>query len=239
GEYAFQLKAYIPDEYLTGMLLEDWVITPEKTIWHVRPGIYWAADNVDWMDNRELIAQDVVEDLLIFRDCAAGGWAFRGMTEADGIYATDRYTLVIETPGGFDLTMMYIIGYEDRSLFTPPEMEVAPGGAASWANQVGTGPFMLKEYVVGSHMTYIPNPNYWDTTTIDGVEYQIPFVDEMIYPIVPDPSSLMSALRTGVADFCGPGTLGSEYWPALEQTAPGLLSATYPVPEGGLLGLKV
>jgi hypothetical protein len=44
--------------------------------------------------------------------------------------------------------MMYVIGYEDRALISPPEMIEA--GADKWENQVGSGPFMFMEYVVGS-----------------------------------------------------------------------------------------
>ena len=115
---------------------------------------------------------------------------------------------------------MYLVGYEDRSLISPPEMIAA--GADTWENQVGTGPWMLKEYVVGSHMTYVRNPEYWDTTTIDGVEYQLPFIDELIWPIIPDQPSQIAARRTRALDFMMP--VPNVYWHNLDQTAPELLS---------------
>ncbi|MBA7556997.1 Heme-binding protein A [subsurface metagenome] len=104
---------------------------------------------------------------------------------------------------------------------SPPEMRVA--GASIWENQVGTGPFMLEEYVVGSHMSYVRNPNYWYSTTINGVEYQLPFVDKLVYPIIPDESTQVAALRTAVVDI--DTRVGPAYIYELEQTAPKLLTS--------------
>jgi len=215
GEYAFQLHEYIPDKYVEGCLIESWEVNPDKVIWHVRSGIYWHGNRPNVMAARELTAEDIAFDLNYFRD-AAPGKAFMEMT--GDIYAQDRYTVVIEVTD-FNLGLMYIVGYEDRSLISPPETHEA--GAGIWENQVGTGPFMLKEYVVGSHMTYVRNPDYWKTTTVDGKEYEIPFVDEMVYPIIPDVSTQIAALRTGTLDFHI--QVPPAQWATLEKTAPDLL----------------
>jgi ABC-type transport system substrate-binding protein len=49
-------------------------------------------------------------------------------------------------------------------------------------------------------MTCVKNPNYWDKVTIDGKEYQMPFVDKLVMPIIPDDATIMSAVRTGKVD---------------------------------------
>lgn len=60
---------------------------------------------------------------------------------------------------------------------------------------------MVKECVTGSHITYERNPNFWGTATINGVEYDdIPFIDELVHPIIPDESTRISNLRTGKID---------------------------------------
>jgi len=115
-------------------------------------------------------------------------------------------------------------------------METAPGGAAKWENQVGTGPFIFKEYVVSSHMSYTRNPNYWNTTTVNGKEYQIPFADELVYPIIPDESTQVAALRTGNLDFHH-GLLPRN-WETLKTTAPGLLSNIHPGSGGNVIVLN-
>ncbi|GAI59533.1 unnamed protein product, partial [marine sediment metagenome] len=221
GEFAFQMGNYVPGEFLAGQLLESWEVSLEEMVWHVRPGVYWAADNVDWMENRELTADDVVADLLEYRECP-GGVGFRGWS--GDIYTDGRYTVVIEFDT-FDVGWSFYLGYEDRAIYTPPEMIAA--GPDKWANQVGTGPFMVKEHVVGSHMSYERNPNWWQTTTIDGKVYDdVPFIDEMIWPIIPDVATRVAALMTGKIDFHW--TMPAEQWDHLDKVAPELLSAKFP-----------
>ncbi len=215
GEFKFQLKAYIPEKYLKGNLIESWEITPQKTVWHVRPGIMWQARK-GVMEARELVAQDFVEDMLRFAQSPRGGGFKKMFTN---IHADGKYTVVIETPS-FDSLLMYYVGYEDAALISPPEMVKA--GPDKWENQVGTGPFTLKEYVIGSHVTYEKNPNYWGTTTINGVKYKLPFVDQIVFPIVPDHSTQIALLRTGKLDYYS--FVPSQDWQSLDQTAPGIKS---------------
>jgi peptide/nickel transport system substrate-binding protein len=83
---------------------------------------------------------------------------------------------------------------------------------------------MFKEYVIGSHMAFKRNPNYWKTTTIDGKVYKMPFVDELVIPIIPDISTQMAALRTGKLDMHERPPV--EHWKDLESTAPDLKFGT-------------
>jgi len=226
GEYAFQLHSFQPEKFMKGILLESWDVTVDKIVWKVRQGIMWQGRDV--MESRELTAEDVVADLEYLR-ASPGGARWRDIV--GDIYTTDRYTLVLEFALGFDVSLMYSIGYEDRALISPPEIE----GSESWEDQVGTGPWMFKEYVVGSHMAYERNPDYWDTTTINGVEYQLPFIDKLVSPIIPDMATQMAALRTGMLDF--QLSVPTTQWENLDKTAPDLLSASYSS-AGTVIALK-
>ena len=73
--------------------------------------------------------------------------------------------------------------------------------ADAWDSAVGTGPFILSKYVEGAYVMYDRNPDYWLTTTIDGKEYELPFIDTVIYPIIPDESTQIAALRTAQLDW--------------------------------------
>jgi len=110
------------------------------------------------------------------------------------------------------------VGYEDRALISPPELQ----GNDDWNDQVGTGPFMLKEYVPGSYMLYERNPLWWQTETINGVEYELPFADEMMIPFIADVSTTIAALRTGRLDFIERVEQPS-WWDSLDET-PGIMS---------------
>ena len=220
GEYAFQTSGYLPTQYVTGRLLESWEIGAADMTCKVREGIMWAPTETQraWMPVRELTADDIVQDIHRFWK-APWGNRFEGIL-ADA-YTTGKYTFVIEFEGKFNLEGFYYLGWEDRSLIAPPEMIDA--GDDKWENQVGTGPFQFEEYVSGSHMSYVKNPDYWDTTMIDGKEYEMPFIDRLVTPIIPDQATQVAALRTGRIDFHY--SVPPSYWPSLEGT--GLSSAKY------------
>ena len=215
GEYKFQSRGYIPWKYLKGHLIESWEVTQSTLTWHVRPGIYWAGRDI--MESRELTADDVAADLIYFWN-AVGATRWKDMISK--IYTTDKYTVVLDF-AMFSPFIMYYIGYEDRAIVSPPETE----GAKTYEEQVGTGPFMFKEYADGSYMSYERNPNYWKTTMIDGKEYQLPFADELRSLIIPDQTTATAALRTAKIDLFQ--LTPFDQWESLRKTAPDLLSAEY------------
>ena len=217
NEYPFQEFAYIPPKYLKGHLLESFEVTHEKLTWRVRPGIFWAP-NEDQIKRgvmaapRELTAEDMASDIKEFFDSP---WRVRfdGMTDSSLVKVIDKYTLEVGFIT-FSPMLNYYIGFEDRSIYTPPETLAA--GPQNYENHIGTGAFMFGEYVEGSHMKYVKNPDYWGTAMIDGEEYQLPFVDEVVCPIIPDPSTRVAALRTGTFDFVKAKQLASEFVDSLK-----------------------
>ncbi|MBN1687013.1 MAG: ABC transporter substrate-binding protein [Spirochaetales bacterium] len=218
GAYMFQDFGYQPAQYVKGHLLESWEISYEKLVWRVRPGIMWAPTD-DQMKRgvmkqpRELTAEDMAADVIRFMEC---GWRtrFEGIAGVNNVRVIDRYTLEIDFIN-FSPMLNYYLGLEDRSIYSPPETETA--GADKWENQIGTGGFTFEEYVAGSHMSFVRNDNYWGTTVVDGKEYKIPFVDRIVCPIIPDPTTRMSALRTAQCDFAIPEMLSPEQFSVLDS----------------------
>jgi peptide/nickel transport system substrate-binding protein len=227
GEFSFQLRTFIPEKFMKGNVLESWEVSPENITWRIRPGIDWQ-DVPHIMKARELTAEDVVADVKYFLASPPGKSVARYIGD---VYATDRYTAVLEFTK-FDLGWYYRLGYEDRAIISPPETE----GSKKWEDQVGTGPFIFKEYVVGSHMSFKSNPDWWKTTIIDGVEYQVPFVDEIIKPIIPDEATQMAALRTAKLDYVH--YVPVRQWENLDTTAPELVSARLVAERGMTVALK-
>lgn len=54
---------------------------------------------------------------------------------------------------------------------------------------VGTGPFVFKEWVRGSHILYEKNPNYWQNGK--------PYIDRLIVRIIPDAAARVAAIEAG------------------------------------------
>jgi peptide/nickel transport system substrate-binding protein len=235
GEFMFWYSDFIPWDYVKGNLIESWDLSVDKAVLHVRPGIYWAADNVDWMENRELTAEDIAFDINHFWE-DPWGTRFDGtlkLPKGSSVYAEDKYTVVCEFET-FNNQFMYYIGFEDRAVYSPPELE--DNSPQLWKNQVGTGAFLFEDYIVGSYMSYVKNPNYWDTTVIDGVEYQMPFVDRVIFPIIPDVATQMAALRTGKVDYHMAPPIAQ--WETIDRLSPDLISVTFSTGGGSAIGLN-
>ncbi|GAG28535.1 unnamed protein product, partial [marine sediment metagenome] len=95
---------------------------------------------------------------------------------------------------------------------------------------VGTGAFILTDYVSGSAATLERNPNYWRKHPLYP-EDTIPYIDSIKWLIIPDASTQISALRTGKIDRL---TVGWEDVPAVMKTTPELNWSERP-PEGSLL----
>jgi len=77
----------------------------------------------------------------------------------------------------------------------------ASGGTEAWQNTVSDGPFIITNFVSGTGATYTRNPNYWGTTTINGTQYKMPFINTLVYPVIPDEATAIAALRTGKIDW--------------------------------------
>ncbi len=66
------------------------------------------------------------------------------------------------------------------------------------ANVVGTGPFILKEYVKDDHMTWVRNPNYWQPGK--------PYLDGIEIRFIPDPVVAAAMMEAGQADMWTSGS---------------------------------
>jgi len=221
-ECSFQVEQYIPAEFWKGALAESWDVTADKITFHIRQGVYWAADGKEHvMESRELTADDVAWSLNRFLDSSQGGSGSMRTENGgwiDSIYDEDD-TVVVETSSYNASWIFWIANGWGNGIYAP---EVVAAGASDWDNLVGTGPFMLKESVTGSHITYERNPNFWGTATINGVEYDdIPFIDELVHPIIPDESTRIANLRTGQIDLYY--AVPMLYEDTLAQSSPELL----------------
>ena len=191
-----------PLEVVKPHLAESYEIPDPLTfIFKIRKGVYW--QNKPPMNGRELTADDVA---FSFHRMTGLGSGFtepspiaRTLTRTpfESITATDKWTVVMKLKKidwvAFDY--IYHMTAEGGWIY-PPEVIKEHGHMQDWRTAVGTGPYMLTDWVEGSAITYTKNPDYWAYDE-KFPENRLPYADEVKMLFMPDPSTRLAALRTG------------------------------------------
>ena len=200
-------------------LAESWESSEDGLTWtfHLREDVQWhdgapfTAQDVDFTFNRILYNDDVPTTdraPFLFRFLNDDGeWQEERMS----VTAVDDYTIqcVLPSPFATFLRSMGTAIYPSHIL----EPVLDSGDFESlWdintepAEVIGTGPFTISEYVPQERLTLQRNPNYW---LQDEEGNHLPYLDEVIYHIVPDFAAELAAFQSGETDYHG--VLGEEY----------------------------
>lgn len=194
------------NRYVSGNVLESWEITdPLTLVLHVRKGINWQ-DKAP-VNGRELTAEDIAYS---FNRVLGYGTGLsrspyntsRTMVEyVESITATDKYTVVFK--GKYPCVDLYTNPLDPPlpiNAIVPREVVDKYGNLQDWHNIVGTGPFILTDYVSGSSIDFVKNPNYFGYDD-RYPKNRLPYVDKARILIITDIATAMSALRTGKIDL--------------------------------------
>ncbi|MBI4765325.1 MAG: ABC transporter substrate-binding protein [Deltaproteobacteria bacterium] len=198
NEYDFLENSWIPHPVAKGELLEKWEVSkkPMKITFHLRKGVMWQ-DKPGVMKARELTADDVVSN---FERMSKSPKALKSHWEfIDEWKVIDKYIFAIHLKK-WDADWRYKLGWGVYSSIQAPEQDKAPGGANKWENATGTGPYMLTDYKDGHSQTYTKNQKYWDSDSIGGKKYQLPFTDKVVMMLIKDEATQVASFRTGKVD---------------------------------------
>ena len=190
---------------IRGLLAESWE-TPDDTtiVFNIRKGVNWH-DKAP-MNGRELTAQDIEYNLHRVSALGSGftepsptGWIKNLPLESIG--ATDEWTVVVKLKEpNLQALMNLTLGQTGNIL--PPEVIKQYGDVKDWRNLVGTGPYMLTEWVEGSSVTFEKNPDYWGYDE-KYPENRLPYTDKIRTLIIPEKATAMAALRSRELDYVG------------------------------------
>ena len=232
-----QPSRYISLPETTGELAESWEVSPDlKTYtFRIRRGIYW--QDKGEVAGREFDAHDVLFTfqrnwgLEEFSEKGGGpAWWKTGQIPYESIEAPDRWTFVIEThTPALDTLDQILCANRCPNFMVAPEVIRAHGDMSDWRNVVGTGPFMLTDFVPGSSVTYTRNPNYWNSDPLHPGN-PLPYADEVKYYVIPEPEARVAAFRSGRVALPGMywSSLTFEQRRTLAQTNPELVEVTIP-----------
>jgi len=188
-------------EHKAGALAEnvEWTTDLTTITLHIRPGVYW--HDKPPTNGREITAEDVAYSLERQYTLST---AYMYLTYPDACAATtisvdgNKVVLELDDPKYFVevITMLdYMNIYPEDALETFGDMN-------DWENSIGTGPFILIDYLSDDHLTYVRNDNYWRTNPIGpGEGDQLPYLDGVETYLVPDDATQDSLLMTGQIDI--------------------------------------
>jgi len=181
-----------------GLVTYDFDLNPRPqlaTSWTVSPdGLKYTfklRDGVTWHDGKPFTSADAAFSILRLKQGHPRGRStFANVVEAN---TPDPLTLelVLSKPAPY---LMVALGPSEspivpKHLYEGVDVATPPGPPLL----IGTGPFVLKEWVRGSHTVLERNPNYWDKPK--------PYLDRVVIRFMPDAAARAAAFEAGDLDL--------------------------------------
>ena len=191
GEYVAMLAQELPSVKNGGLSSDYLTVT-----WKLKPDLKWS-------DGKPITSDDIKFTVEVLSNPDAG--ALVGTTGFDLITS-------VETPDDLTAVLKYSSpypGYLDQFSYGlyPRHATGKPADMANWAwnrNPVGAGPFVLSDWKSGESITFTRNPNYFEAGK--------PYLDSLIFLIVPEPAAQTAMMLNGEAQFhLWPGEFKADY----------------------------
>lgn len=148
--------------------------------------------NVPPVNGRELTSEDVKYSIERVAGMHGKKTDFRHRPyfedKIKSIETPDKYTIIFKTTEPYAPFITYLSS--PWCAIVAKEVVDQYGDLKNHA--IGTGPFILKEFVRGSHITLIRNPNYW--------QKERPYLDRIQIKVMADPASVLAAFIAGRLD---------------------------------------
>lgn len=161
-------------------LAQSWSTSADGKTWTFR-----LRRGVNFHNGRELVAADVKYSYERVLDPKLGSGGRGYLAAIEQIEIADKHTVRITTKQPSASLLAGMAG--NWSSIVPREVIEQKGDLRRTA--VGTGPFILQEWIPQSHLKARKNPDYWDKGK--------PYVDAVEIKIIPDEGNIIAQLRTG------------------------------------------
>jgi peptide/nickel transport system substrate-binding protein len=180
-----------PDWEILPNLADSWDISEDGLTFtfHINP-------DAVFHDGEPLTSEDVVftfsEDVVSLNP-TYGSWG----AQVESVTAPDDVTVVIQLSSALPYFLPfagYYVPILPKHLYEGTDISTNPYNEAP----IGSGPFKFVEWVKGDHITAEKNENFFRE---DSEGRQLPFIDELVIPIIPDSAMRTSALEAGEVDY--------------------------------------
>lgn len=166
-------------------LAESWDVSSDGLMYtfHLRRGM-------KWHNGDEFTSQDMIFTYERGMDPDLGSPSAGGLASIADVTAPDDFTVVFQLERPFAPFLTMVTGMPGRILCPVNRRALQQMGDAEYGiRPVGTGPFKITEHVSGDHVTLQRFEEYWE----DGY----PLLDEVVVDLIPEPSTVQSALLSG------------------------------------------
>jgi peptide/nickel transport system substrate-binding protein len=231
--------AFRPNTFVKAYVGTSWEITaPDTYVIHLRQGIHW--QNIAPANGREFTADDVVYHFD--REYALGGGFTKASTVASSasifknlksVTATDKYTVtfVWNSTNPEVICENMATGGSDQFIENSDAVKQY-GDVLDWHHAIGTGPFILKDFVSGSSATLVRNPDYWGYDE-RYPQNKLPYADGLKVLIMPDNATAMAAMRTGKVDVMS--QVSRVNAASIQKTNPEIVQLSIPIGQANTI----
>ena len=181
----------------TPVLAESWEFSEDGLTWTFK-----LRQGVKWHDGTEFTAEDVkfTYDLIMDPETKSVRRGDFGLVEE--VRVVDKYTIEIETKTPYAALIDKVA---TQSIVSKAHVEKI--GLANYnQNPLGCGPFMFKERIPEERVVLVRFDDYFEGK---------PYLDEIVYVSIPEPSVRLMALETGAAHY--------NWWATPEEDIPRLV----------------
>ena len=166
-------------------LAEKWAVSKDGTTYTftLKPGIKYS-------DGSPITAEDIAWNMEQFANPETNV-SLPSLGEGiKKITAPDKSTVVIELEYPVAAFLYNIAVFP---AFVVPKAKVEAEGAAFWKHPISSGPFVMKEFASGSHITFEKNPYYFEKGK--------PYLQTMQWNFVPNSNTRVLELKSGQANL--------------------------------------
>ncbi len=230
GEIDWALSSQKRIDYTLGLVAESFTLPePGTIVFKIRQGVRWSLDSMSeasrLVNGREMTVDDVAFSLNRHIQSPLSYVRVTQPTAAatTTVTVTAPWTVTLKT-SPYDLDAVWLI-LGEREIW-PKELIDKYKSITDWRNQVGNGPYIMKDFVSNSSATFVKNPNYWGKDPVGpGKGNQLPYLDRIEMYIIADASTQQSAFRTGQIDTMA--MLSHDDFVTLQKSASRLQSHSY------------
>jgi len=171
----------------TPLLATEWEVAEDGLTYTFK-----LREGVKWHDGEDFTAEDVKFSILTAKQYhSRNRTTFSKITE---IETPDDYTVILHLSAPTPFLLKAFSSMESpivpSHLYGPDESPLThPNNTAP----IGTGAYVFKEWVRGSHVVWEKNPNYWNP--------DLPKIDTLVAKFILDPSARTIAFETGDVDI--------------------------------------